>query len=438
MTVNTGDNRWATSNFIVAPTIAQGAGYTTIAAALTAASSGNTIFIKPGTYTENLTLKAGVNLTAYECDSSFDATGHVIINGKCTFTAAGSVTISGIQLQTNSDFFLAVTGTNASIVNLFNCYLNCSNNTGISFTTSSSSGKINISKCLGNIATTGISLFSSSSAGGIELNYCIFTNTGGATTNSTLSAGSLNIKYSDINFPITTSGTASVGASYFALDTSGVNSTALTIGGSVLSHLFNCRLASGTASALSVSQSVVISNATIESSNTNAITGAGTITYSCLAFTGSSNKINTTTQTGGLLQGGQTQAPSAGFIGEEIRSAATAVSMSNATPKTLVSITLTAGVWSISGVARLNNTGQNLTAGILAIGTTTNSFAGTTAGDTQTALSSNAVLANNIPVAIPAYVVTITGSTTYYLVAQTNFGAGTGTGDGRISGIRIA
>ena len=65
MVVNTGDNRWATSNFIVAPTIAEGAGYTTIAAALTAASSGNTIFIKPGTYTENLTLKAGVKSKSF-------------------------------------------------------------------------------------------------------------------------------------------------------------------------------------------------------------------------------------------------------------------------------------------------------------------------------------------------------------------------------------
>ena len=53
----TSDNTYATANIIVAPTLAEGANYTTIAEALTAASSGDTIFVKPGTYTEDITTR---------------------------------------------------------------------------------------------------------------------------------------------------------------------------------------------------------------------------------------------------------------------------------------------------------------------------------------------------------------------------------------------
>ena len=69
---------------------ANGSGdFTTIAAALTAASSGQTIFIRPGTYTENPTLKAGVNLSTFPSDAT---SGTVIIKGKCTLST-GTVEI---------------------------------------------------------------------------------------------------------------------------------------------------------------------------------------------------------------------------------------------------------------------------------------------------------------------------------------------------------
>ena len=146
--IQTGDNLFSVAKWMVNPVAGSGT-HTTIATALTSASSGDTIFIAPGTYTENLTLKAGVNLTAFNCDA---ITPNVIILGTCTFTAAGTVTISGIQLKTNSNFFLAVTGSAASIVNLKSCYLNCSNNTGISFTTSAAlTAGINCYDCIGDI-----------------------------------------------------------------------------------------------------------------------------------------------------------------------------------------------------------------------------------------------------------------------------------------------
>src|ERR1700676_4205216 len=101
MTIQNSTDLYANSVLIVDPTLGSG-NYTTIGSALTASVSGQTIFIRPGTYTENLTLKAGVNLTAFGSDSSLNGTATVIINGTCTLSTAGTVTISSIQLQTNS------------------------------------------------------------------------------------------------------------------------------------------------------------------------------------------------------------------------------------------------------------------------------------------------------------------------------------------------
>ena len=133
-------NTFTTAKWIVSPTASDGT-HTTIAAALTAASSGDTIFIRPGIYTENPTLKAGVNLSAYICDAF---TPNVTISGKCTFTGSGIVSISGIRLQTNNDFLLAVTGSSASVVKLINCYFDITNHTAISYTSSSASSQINM------------------------------------------------------------------------------------------------------------------------------------------------------------------------------------------------------------------------------------------------------------------------------------------------------
>src|SRR5690349_21533685 len=115
--------------------------YTTIGSALTAASSGQTIFIRPGTYTENLTLKAGVDLVSFGAEGSRP---NVTISGKLSASFSGTVTINGIRLQTNADFAIEMTGANVTLLNVENCFLNCTNATGVSSTGSNGSAKITI------------------------------------------------------------------------------------------------------------------------------------------------------------------------------------------------------------------------------------------------------------------------------------------------------
>lgn len=288
---------FSAASITVSPIAGQG-NFTTITAALAAAVSGQDILIKAGTYTENLTLKAGVNLVAWEINSD---TPIVTVIGKFSYSAAGTCSISGIRLQTNSDFLLEVTGSSASIVNLKHCYLNCTNNTGINFSSSNGSSIINIYDSSGNLTTTGITHYTSSSPGNLIFVNSGMANTGLSVVASNNSAGIATIANSSIQCPVSTSGTGRINIGNSQINRRDTNSVALTLNGTDIQtfvEINSTTLLSGTATAMIVGAGVDITAAyvTIESSNVNAIDGAGTLRYADLIFSGSSSKINTTTQ----------------------------------------------------------------------------------------------------------------------------------------------
>ncbi len=293
-------NTFGVAKWVVSADATQGT-HTTIGAAITSASSGDTIYIRDGSYTENLTLKAGVNLAAF---SSNLVTPNVIIIGNATAPATGTVTISGIGLQTNSAALLTLSGTSTAIINLIDCNLNCLNNTGITFSSSNAAATINIERCYGNIGTTGIALFSQSAIGALNINYTTINNTGNSTTANTQSAGQLTIDSSYIYSPITTSSTTPILKILNSrIDTSATNTTCITHGSTnaSVSNILLSFIASGSASAISVSASatLILSTCTISSTNTNTVTGAGTLQYSANNFPskapGTSPGVNVTT-----------------------------------------------------------------------------------------------------------------------------------------------
>ncbi len=425
-------NNYGPAKWIVDASAANGT-HTTIASALTSASSGDTIFIRPGTYTENPTLKAGVNITGMVGDGY---TPNVIINGNCTATGAGTFNISNIQLQTNSANCLTVSGSSATVVNLQGVYINCLNNTGVSYTTSNASSSINCFNCTFNLATTGIAYYSMSSTGAWNIYRSDLENTGGSSTASSNSAGSVGFFNCTVSAPLSNSSTGNTSGYNSYFNTQNQNATCVTTAGNgTLNFFFNSFLASGSASAVSIGTGTTLglANCTISSSNTNAVTGAGTLNYAELAFIGSSATINTTTQTGGITKGGLTQAPSAGFIGEQIRSAVTGVSMGSSTSiNNITSISLTAGVWDISGGALCAYTGTSIAWGV-SINTVSATLG--TSGDNWLQYNSNG--ANQVVVTIPAWRLTITTTTTVYLVGEAQFTGGTATAAGRISATRV-
>lgn len=282
-----------TARFIVsAGGSSNGANYTSIANAITAAvaAGGNqTIFIQPGTYTENLTLAANINLSAYACDSQ---TPNVTITGKLTATFSGRCSISGINLRTNGDYVLELTGANSPRVHLIDCYLTLTNANGIHVTGTGALAVLY--RCNGDCSAN---TYFIATAGGVRAYYCVFESGTTTTTNSTFANADLELDYTYMAAPITTSGTGSVGL--YKAQIICTNTTALTHGGSGSSTAMETRFESGSASAISIGATLSVIHSSVFSTNTNAITGAGTLMYGMIVFYGSgaSSTVNTNTQT---------------------------------------------------------------------------------------------------------------------------------------------
>lgn len=283
MPVNTGDNRWATSNFIVAPTIAEGAGYTTVSSAVTAASAagGGTILIKPGIYTEDFTLPDAVNLVAYTADA-FE--GQVEIVGKIT-RSAGSASISGIRLTTNGDYCLSCT---AGALTCTDCYFNATDNTAIL----NSGGDV---KILGGEYQTAdtFGLFDFTS-GSLRINYLWGrTPTSG---NNTQSGGALTLLFCQMTEGIFLSNAANAQIFYcrfpqvaqtFDLDDTSV------------AEVFFSHLNSGSSviADIEAGARLQLNQCNIEHSGSNAVTGAGTLEYTPAGFGVGNAQFSVTTQT---------------------------------------------------------------------------------------------------------------------------------------------
>lgn len=282
-------NTFTTAKWIVSPTLSNGT-HTTLGGALAAASNGDTIFIRPNViaYTEDNTITKSVNIVAYDGDG---IEGNVIINGNNTVSSAVSVTFSGVQLQTNSAAFLTVSGGSASVINLYGCYLNCLNSTGIIYSSSSSSSSITLTNCIGNIGTTGITFVTATSAGGMTFNYCTITNTGSSTTASSNSAGGgIGIFGCTFQFPMSTTSTGTWSGLFSRFQTL-TNTTILTTAGSGSGGFTKCNFASGSAACVSIGTGTTLDliDCTLTSTATNIITGSGGLRYSNITIGDSGN-----------------------------------------------------------------------------------------------------------------------------------------------------
>ena len=288
----------------VVSTVAGEGTHTTISSALTSASAGDTIFIMPGTYSTNNTLKAGVNLTAWDSDSSQNGTGIVLLTGNSTYSGTGTVTISGIQFQTNSSQFFTTSGSVASIVNFNNCYFNCTNSAGIILNSTGVGSALNFNNCFGDLGSAGtIPLFgdNTNTPTNIKLKNCLFTNSGGSNGLFVrIGTGTIEIYNCSLLTQIGDDSSSGIINIYnTSIDTSAVNQPCLSLtgpGGTI--NCFECNLTSGTASSIVVNSGMIatIFSSNANSSNANVFTGTGTINYGGVIFNGTSSVINVTTQ----------------------------------------------------------------------------------------------------------------------------------------------
>jgi hypothetical protein len=263
-------------------------------------------------------------------------------------------------------------------------------------------------------------------------------NTDGLGSPGINTAGTVNINYCTSNVAFTVSGSGVLNTNFSEIDTSSIDIVPLssTTGGAPV--ITSCLLDGGASASLSVGSGsiAVCYDTTMYSTNVPVIDGTGILDYGILSCPGGTLTINSgMTLSGGTIQGGLNQEPSAGYLGEQIRSAASAVSVSVGIATNITSISLTAGVWDISGIGQLTNTGANLSEIRLAISANSASFTGTVDGDSSIQMETS--LSTLLSASVPSYRVVLTASTTYYLVGQAVFALGTTTAAGRISATRV-
>lgn len=293
------DRTWQTA-YVVDPssTIGTRGTYSTIQAAITDAPSGTTIFIRPGTYTENLTLKGGQNLVTDGSADTRDTSPLVTVIGTHTIPATGAnITIDGIRFDNNGNY--CFTRGSGPTLTLTNCFINANNFTAIN----STGGDIFFQSCTCTNEGAANNFFTVN-GGTLWFDNCSLNNSGNSTVASTVQSGSVYLNDCDVDFIINPGSGGYIQAfeSQFGFVYSPFrNFTWITTSGtgSEISKLFNCVFYSGTASAISVGANSTVEgyNLVVNSSNTNAITGAGTFKSNIVTFTGSSTLINTTTVT---------------------------------------------------------------------------------------------------------------------------------------------
>ncbi len=268
--------------------------HTTIAAALAEAVFGETIFVRPGFYTEDLTLKAGVNICAFSIEFH---NSHTTIRGKLSASFVGATALQGLLLQTDGDYFLEVTGANATVINLNRCFLDAFDNDGINL--NAVNGAVNISRCGGNIVDPTAKMWDVTD-GVLDVNRTTFGNSGLSTTASNIDGTKVGRFFAcNIAFGLSTSGSVDLTLFHTLINNSFLNATCLTVASTGIHGATLSQFASGTATAITVTDNMSLNNCSIGSSNASVIDGVGALSYGGLVFggTGSISNITTTTQT---------------------------------------------------------------------------------------------------------------------------------------------
>lgn len=440
-------NTFGVAKFVVSADATQGT-HTTIQAAINDAVTGDSIFVRAGSYNENLTLKGGVTLfTGLAQGSANIGSGGVVLVQGCTLPLTGLCTFQGFYFNFGAaaNMFLDISGGGGSVT-LFDCGFNFASGSTV-FKCDNGQTNIRLYNCIG----TGTAQFYSIASGGTFQCYnCNIQAPGGSPTASAAPSGSSVYYYdSKIGFPTTlTAATFAASNCYFYTSNSAFpfgainNNTLITTVTSGTYEFKGCQFSSGSASAISVGSGSTVKLSgccDINSSNTNAITGAGTLIGSTINFSGSSSTTNVTSQTLGAVSGLKGATPAAGFVGEVIQStvalgSAVAIPTIN-TAVNITSISLTPGIWMVSAQGLFTPTGAANGEVDLAISTTSATIG--TRGDNDMFTYASGGLGNVSPVYVADYRLILAATTTVYLVGRFAV-AGTSTaGYGRISATRV-
>lgn len=282
------------TSFVVGPT----GNYSTIQAGINAAnkSGGGIVLVQPGDYSENLTLYDACHVTAL---TLADTGGGVNITGVHTPPSSGGFVFNNVRLISSTNIFYSTASGSAHLL-ITNAEIFVTN--GYTFNLQNWTGKL---ESFDVNAAVGTNDGYVNNSGGSEID--IFSSSvGSGTSNSMVVSGPMYASGTDIFCPITFSTGAVVefDYSYFA--------HTVTLSGNSTGELASCTLTTGATAAVAMgsSGSWILTNCTINSSNSPCISGAGA---GVLKLNGISYL------SGSSLSGTLTLSTSCAFSGGELR-----------------------------------------------------------------------------------------------------------------------
>lgn len=149
--------------------------------------------------------------------------------------------------------------------------------------------------------------------------------------------------------------------------------------------------------------------------------------------TGSTTASTALTALGGIPLTGTTTAPGAGIVGQVLEAMTPSdIAISANTFTNLTSLSLTAGVWEVSGAFQITASGPNLIAGNFSISQTS-----ATAGGFPRSYTFNSPALTSVSAALPTQRLVLAATTTIYCVGWSAFSAGTASASGFIHAHRV-
>ena len=275
--------------------------FTTIASAITAAvglGQPTTIYIRPGTYTENLTLIDTVSFIGANA-------GTTTIVGKHTIPAAGYFKMQNLTLSqpTPANHIFIEAGAGTCGMQLSNCIFNI--NSGMIFNLPLSTGTISVEMC-GDRSTQNSVINNTTGASA----FYVSDSTIGVGAVSALIAGTTAFEKSTIGVPCTFSSASAAVITFCTI----TKEFTLSDTGSVA--IYHSRFTTGAAPAMTIGATAIagLNGVVISSSAANVVTGTGSCSYGDVTFIGASSAHNVTTEVyvsrtlSGSLQLGKTNA----------------------------------------------------------------------------------------------------------------------------------
>jgi hypothetical protein len=148
----------------------------------------------------------------------------------------------------------------------------------------------------------------------------------------------------------------------------------------------------------------------------------------------------TLTTTGGNYPGKLASTPpAAGFLGEQIRQTkakGAAVALTSTVTSNITSVSLTTGIWDVSGICAM--TGGAITGTIFEAAISTTSATLGTIGDDDVQTPTMATATSDSTLTVPSLRISLAATTTVYLVANATYTVGAATAYGRLSATRVA